>query len=210
MPTDKIDDEQIFFGEMDQKKAHQSCCTCQTMGLLFGLILILTSFGLIYIYWQITRIKVSSFSLPDTNIIQQVSSKFSDIISQKSQTIEFNINDSELTTTFSSGLSLSSFALKDIQTQIMPGNVLIYGSLFKPLKSKVVISAVPKVKDSKIYLETTGITAGNLNIPKFLYNQINMALNSSLDNKFVLLYQVYNIDEVSSEEGKMVVKGKIK
>ena len=180
------------------------------MGLLFGLILILTSFGLIYIYWQITRIKVSSFSLPDTNIIQQVSSKFSDIISQKSQTIEFNINDSELTTTFSSGLSLSSFALKDIQTQIMPWNVLIYGSLFKPLKSKVVISAVPKVKDSKIYLETTGITAGNLNIPKFLYNQINMALNSSLDNKFVLLYQVYNIDEVSSEEGKMVVKGKIK
>lgn len=200
-------DADKFYDELDKTKVHQSCCTCQTLAILFLTILIILAGGLFYIYYQITREKVFSFKLP-TVTLQDFNKKLTDLKPDQSGQIQITLTDRDMSALLSEGLSLQSFLLKEIQVQIMPTEILIYGRLVKPLTSKVVISTIPKVQDGKINFEVTGITAGNLNFPKFLNNQIGESLTDLVNAKLAPVYTKFEVQEINLEENKLILTGK--
>jgi len=208
MVADQRDDEEIIFGELDRKRAHQSCCTCQSMALFFILIVIILASGLYYIYWQITREKVFSFQLPSAVSMQDFTARLDGLKPDTKNSLSLNLSNDEVTALFSEGLSLQSFILQDAQVQVMPSQMLIYGRLTKPLTSKVVLSAVPKVQEGKIVLETTGVTAGNFNFPKVVYPLVNQSITERFNSKLSLVYAKFTIEDVQLNENSLTIKGK--
>jgi len=206
----KNNDEEAFFAEMDRSEIHRSCCTCQSMTLLFTFVLVVLTAGLFYIYWQITREKVFAFKLPANISLQSFSNRLNNLQNNSLNNLEITLSNEEITALLSEGLNFQTFLLKEIQVQILPTQVLIYGRLIKPLKSKVVISAIPKIKDNKIYFETTGVTAGNLNFPNFLNPQISKALNDLISPKLLPIYNKFNIQEIKLNENNLTIYGQAK
>lgn len=202
-------DSERFYDEMDKTKVHQSCCTCQTLAILFLTLLIILAGGIFYIYYQVTREKVFSFKLP-TISIQDFNKKLTDLKADQSGQLQITLTNEDMSALLSEGLSLQSFLLKEIQVQIMPTETLIYGRLVKPLKSKVVISAVPRVKDGKINFEVSGITAGNLNFPKILNDQVGKSLTDLVNTKLAPIYAKFDVQEIILEENQLIIKGKAK
>lgn len=203
-------DEESFFGEMDKSKIHQSCCTCQSMAILFGLILIILAGGLFYIYWQITREKVFAFKLPTNISLQSFNARLNNLSNISSNNLELTLSNEDMTALLSEGLSFQTFLLKEIQVQILPSQILIYGRLVKPLQSKVVISAIPKTQNGKVIFEVTGVTAGNFNFPKFFNSQISKSLNSLIDAKLAPIYAKFNIEEIRLNENSLTIYGQAK
>ncbi len=202
-------DADKFYEELDKSKVHQSCCTCQTLAILFLTILVILGGGLFYIYYQVTREKVFSFKLPSISL-QSFNQKLGNLKSDELGNIQMTLTNEDVSALLSEGLSFQSFILKDIQVQIMPGEMIIYGRLVKPLKSKVVISTVPKPKDGQIEFEVKSITAGNLNFPKFVNVQIAKSLTGLVNAKLAPIYQKFSVQEINLEENKLILKGKAK
>lgn len=206
---DSTTEENKFYAEMDQQKFHQSCCTCQTMMILFSIILIILAGGIFYLYWQITREKVFSFHLP-TISLQNFSQKINNLKADDAGNLQIALTDEDMTALLSEGLSFQLLLLKDIQVQILPNQMLIYGTLVKPLKSKVVIGTIPKPKNGQIDFEITSVSAGNFNFPKFLENQIGKSLTSLVNAKLSPVYQKFSVEEINLENNKLIIKGKAK
>lgn len=202
-------DADKFYEEMDKTKVHQSCCTCQTLGIFFAVLLILSIVGILSIYYQITREKVFSFKLP-TISINNFNHKLADLKPDQSGQIQITLTNEDMSALMSGGLSWQSFLLQEIQVQIMPTEMLIYGHLIKPIKSKVVISAMPRAKSGKINFEVTGVTAGNFNFPKFVNHQVGLALTNLIDVKLAPIYQKFDVQEVTLGDGQLTIIGHAK
>lgn len=205
-------DSDKFYEELDKTKVHQSCCTCQTLAILFLTILIILAGTIFYIYYQVTREKVFSFKIPSISL-DNFNKKLSNLKTaqaDQSGQIQITLTDEDLSALLSEGLSLQSFLLKDIQVQILPTEILIYGRLVKPLKSKVVISALPSSKDGKINFEVTGVTAGNFNFPKFINAEIGKSLTNLVNAKLEPIYTKFEVQETNLEENKLIINGKAK
>jgi len=202
-------EKESFYEELDEKKSHQSCCTCQTLAIFFLIILIVLASGVIYIYWQITREKSFPANLPGVSLTQ-LNDKLKNLKSAANTPVEMSVDESELAFLLNEGISFENFLLKDVQVSINPTNILIYGSLTKPFSSKVVITAVPEAKDGKVNFKVTNISAGNFNLPAIVAERLGENLSNSLSNKMIMLYSKITVNEVKLADKKMILSGKIK
>lgn len=208
--SNKGNDEEKFYDELDDKKAHDSCCTCQTIVILFIIILILGLAIVVYLYFQITRGNLS-INPPAISATQaNFDTKVKDIKLDNSGEFQIILTPDDLNSLLNNGISTSNFALNNISTSINSSNVLIYGTLIKPINSKVAIETTPRVSSFKIVLDVNKITAGSINLPNFLTQSISNSISDSFNQKMEILYKSYIIDKVSLEENKMIITGQKK
>lgn len=196
--------EQDFYRDLDKKKSHQSCCTCQTLVLFFMGVLVVF-FGLIFfVYWQVTHGGILNFNTP-TATIQDFQKKLDNVSLNPNGEIKLNLTSNELNAILTGGISIQNFVLKDIVLSINPDNILIYGSLIKPISSKVVITTIPVVKNEKLSLHITKITAGKMDLPNFLNNRAEDGLNNLLDAKMAPFYQKATVNKVELSQDKIII-----
>lgn len=210
MLSNKSDTDEKFYDDLDEKRSHGSCCTCQGMVLLFVGLLILSVVGVFYIYRQITAIKV-----PTINLAQNFSNKnFEQMITNLKPTndgqIEIVLSENDLSSFLSNGLSFQNFALQDTQAAINSNEIIVYGSLIRPLSSKIVLGLTPKVENGKINFVVNSINAGNWKVPKFIAGQLSKGFSGSINNKFEPIYKIAIVNKIELQDRQMTITGKLK
>lgn len=202
-------DENRFYKEVDEKRSHNSCCTCQTMLIFFVIIFIITIFGVYYFYKQITNSNIK-FNLPDiTASFDEVKNKFSKM-DFSGKDISLPVSEEELSVLIKDGFNLESLSLKDLQTTINPESIIIYGDLIKPINSKIAMETIPEIIDNRIYFRVDSIKAGKLNLPKFIADRYAESLSENLAQKISVIYNNFTVEEVILQDKKMLIKGKKK
>lgn len=203
-------EEEKFYKELDKKRSFNSCCTCQTLIIFFTVILILSSIGTYYLYYQITHGGVT-FNPPITSTKSvDFSKQVSNIKTDAKGDFKLVLTSNDLTNLLNSGYSTQNILLKDINTSIGSSNIVIYGTLLKPISSKVTISAVPKVADGKILLDVNKLTAGNINFPEIMSSKISSNLSGFADQKMTQLYKNYIVENITLSHNQMTISGKVK
>jgi uncharacterized protein YpmS len=197
-------EEEVFYKDLDDKKSSGGCCTCQTIAILFSVILLLAILIIIFLYYQITH-GGALFNGTDQNT--DISTSIENIKADNSGEFQLSISSNELSALLNDGLTTGNFILKDIHTSINPTNVLIYGTLVKPISSKVVITAVPRAENGKIVMKVTKFSAGKINLPTFLSNYFTTTTSNLLNQKLNLIYVKYSISQVTLNNDQMTIFG---
>jgi len=198
-----------FYKELDEHRAHASCCTCQTLVIFFSLILIVLIFLTVYLFWRFNQEKSKIVQLPQ-KITNEILSKQFKISTGEMGSVEIPVDDNSLSKLLNSGFSFDNFTIKDIQTIINPNEVIIIGKLLSPINTKLVISVVPQVKDGKIDLSVKSVRSGSLTWPDFLAKTLTNNLKNFFNQKFWLINQTINLETIELQDGKMILKGKVK
>lgn len=197
-----------FYDDLDKTRAHDSCCTFQTMIILFIIILILAIGGILYLYFQIksgglfTSNKVA-ISLSDAqNKIKNLK-----VTNGEAQITLSNV---ELAAILDTGLSAENFVLQDLTTSISSENILFYGNLIKPMSTRVVINTIPEISSGKVSFQVKQVTAGNLHLFQFINQSIESRLNENFTTKMSLFYTSYDAVEVKLDQNKLIINGRKK
>lgn len=198
-----------FYQELDQKKLHQSCCTCHTLVILFGFFLIIVSGSIFYLYWQVTHGGMLRSGNNKSVTIKDFDNKLNNV-AVEDNIFTLSLTADELNSVLTKGLSVDDFILKDIVTSINPSEVLIYGNLVKPLNAKVMITCLPTAAGGKIKLQVTKISAGSVNLPAILNRKVSDNITTLLDRKFENFYKKNTVEQVSLNQDTILVSGKIK
>jgi len=203
------DDEEKdkFYDELDEKASHKSCCTCQTLLIFFICLLFISTGVIFYLYWQIKKGDIFN-SLPHINISKDYQAKLDKPEVDTNGDFQLTLTSDDLTGLLSEGVSTENFVLKDINVSVNPSNVLVYGTLIKPISSKVVITAVPKVENGKIKFNVTNISAGDINLPAVFNNSISGSLSGLFDKKLATFYENYEVQKVVLENNQIFLVGK--
>lgn len=201
--------EDDFYSEVDKRSLHKSCCTFQTLIIFFVILLVITLSGAIYCYRQIKKINLSSKIVTSSS---EDKNNFINKLQPESgaQTFEISITSEELTAVTSGGIAGKNLLIKNTQVIISADDIIIYGSLVKPISSELKIKTIPKVVDKKIKFEVQSATAGDLGLPNFINQYISDGLNKAMDENFSKLYQDYEVLNINLFSDKMVISGKIK
>ena len=202
-------DEDRFYSEVDEKRSHGSCCTFQSLILFFIITFILIVLGVFAVYKQITNNKIK-FNLPNIAIsLDEVKNKFSKL-DFAGNSIEISLSEEELSALVKDGFNIESMSLKNLQTTIDPKQILIYGDLFRPINSKLVMQATPEIRAGRIYFKVEKIKAVNINLPNFIAKRYSESLSENLANKVNIIYNNFSVEEVILDHKKMLIKGKKK
>lgn len=207
MTQKSAEENDNFYAELDKKTINQSCCTCQTLIILFVIILFLVSGGVFYLYLQVT--KGSGIFLNRNTKTEKIDTKLESVKSQNGR-YSLIITDNEMRDSLNDGITLQNFVLKDVDTAINPLEILISGILVQPLNSKVVISVLPKAENGKLKFTVSKITTGSINLPKIFNQRVSETINSIFDKKMDKFYKNNIIEEVELKDNQMEIKGKIK
>ena len=121
-----------FYHELDEKTAHNSCCTCQTLTILFISFLIILVGTIFYLYWQITRGGILYLPSIRNASVQDFNQKLQNPAVSGNQ-VTLMLTADEFNAVLNNGLTISNFVIKDVNLSINPKEFLIYGNLIKPL-----------------------------------------------------------------------------
>lgn len=205
---DRKNDE--FYEELDTDKVHASCCSCQTLALLFGFIFVVLIALVIYLYSQFTSDKIQLPLFNNTFSGIDIKNSLANLRPDNSGEVEIDLSEKDLTTVLEGGISVQSFILKDVQTAINPDEIIVYGTLIQPINSKIVLGLVPSVVNGKIVFTVKSLSAGTVKLPDFVLKQIEQNVSDSINSKFTLVYAKINVTDVVLQDHQMQIKGKLK
>lgn len=203
-------DQDEFYKDLDEKKAHSSCCSFPTLVIFFVIILVLAIAILFFLYYQITHGGSIFDNSKKATAGIEFSQKINDIKPTETGTFQIILSSDDLSNLLNSGLTAENFVLKDIRTSIGTENIQIYGTLIKPMSSKVVITVVPKVSNGKLALNVSKASFGKLNLTGFIAAKLSKTATNLLNQKMAVLYKNYEVESVSLEIDKMLIMGKLK
>jgi len=208
-----VDDEDKFYREMDVKKIHQSCCTCQTLTILFILLFFFLAGTFSYVLWQVKSKPIGDFSLKSlpssmATVLKGFQGKLDELKSEKSKEVQITITEQEFTAMVAEGFSFDQFVLRDSLVKIDEANVTLYSNLVKPLNSRIIIKTIPTVKEGKLSFEITSIKTGMLELPKFLVIKISNNLSGLISGKINSVYNRMEIEKIDLKNGRMILTGK--
>jgi len=198
-----------FYDELDEKTSRNSCCTCQTLLIFFICLLFISTGVIFYLYWQIKKGDIFN-GLPHTNISKDYQAKIDKPEVDNNGDFQLTLTSDDLTGLLSEGISTENFVLKDINVSVNPSNMLVYGTLVKPIGSKVVITAVPKIEEGKIRFNISNISAGNINLPAVFNSSVGGSLTNLFDKKLATFYENYGVQKVVLENNQIFLVGKSK
>lgn len=204
----EVEESGKFYDELDSHRVHKSCCSLNSMIFLAVIIFVLLASGFYFVYSKIKNQSIGLSKITNNFSWDNFQKKFDNLVPTGDGRYSLVLGEDDLSGLFYGGLSAESFLLKDIQAIIDPTKVLIYGNLTKPLNSKVIITALPKVIDGKVQFEVNNTLAGSLNLPAFLNSQIATTLSDNLNDKISLIYQKITVEEIQLKESKMIITGK--
>lgn len=200
--------EDDFYSELDEKTENSSCCTCQTMAILFSILLIIVILLSVWLgkelktfnwkFWQKYTIKNS----------QTINNKLKEF--ENNPEIEIIFTSKELTSLINKSISNLYFELKNPEFNITQENIILNGKLVRPLKSDIKIDLLPEIRNEKVYLKVTNVAANNITLPTFLNGELEKVLNNLIESQFKSIYDKYIITNVDLETDKLIIKGKIK
>lgn len=140
------DDEQ-FYQELDEKRSHGSCCTCQTFIILFLVVLFLTLGGISYLYFEIKKGGLFTNSAKFSS--KNIQSQLDNVQVDKNNQFKLVLSPDDLNSFFSQGISTQGFIIKDTRVSIDPNEILIYGNLIKPMSAKLGMSNTKETTKTK-------------------------------------------------------------
>lgn len=204
---DEANEEDRFYSDLDEKKSHKSCCTCQTMIIAALVVLLLLAGVVLYVYYRINHGGFTAKQKNSTSTIQEVNTKLQNPTIDKNGKIQLILTSDELNTLLSEGLTTDNFLLKDIQVTINSQNILIYGTLIKPMSSKITVTAVPEVSNGKINLKINSVTAGSINLPAVITKSSSDSITELLNKKLQTFYDKYTAESVTLKENQIIIVG---
>jgi len=199
-----------FYNDLDEKKSHSSCCTCQTMAGFFIVIFIVLIFSVFYLYKMITSKKDFSIKRSVNYSSKNLESSLASPKILTDGRVETILTEDDLSTLVSGGLNFQSFVLREVQIGISPDEIIVYATLVKPLSSKIVVGVEPIVDNGKIVLKTKSINAGQLKISKIVLDQIDKGFDSSINARLDIINQKMSVEEIKLENHQLIVSGRIK
>lgn len=202
------DSAEDFYKELDEKRAHNSCCTFPTLIVLFFIILFIAVGGILYLYFQIKSGGLFT-SNKVTITLSDAQNKIKNLKSVGSET-QLEFSNVELAAILSHGISAENFVLQDLTASISSENILFYGNLTTPINSKVVINAIPEISNGKVNFKVSQVMAGNLHLFQFLDKSIESRLNENFTTKMNLFYAGYDATGVKLEQNKLIINGRKK
>ena len=208
LPAEKNDEE--FYQELDRDRTHASCCTCQTMFLLFGFLLIISIASIFFLYYQFKHHAYQNLfnsNLKISQTLENITSQFDQFkINNAGQIV---LTEDQLNTLLSTDINFRNFVFKDTITSIDADQIIVYGHLVGA-NSKAVISFVPKAENGKVKFESKSLVIAEIKMPGFMADQIVNNINSSLDTKLKLFYTRFTVVDVKLDNKKMIIDGTTK
>jgi len=199
-----------FYRELDEKKSHGSCCTCQTFAIFFIVLFLVLGGITFFLYWEITHGGILAGG-PSSNLTAKTTQD--KITNLKPNTFgEFSLvlSSEDMTNLLSEGFSKEKLVMKDIYVSINPNDIIVYSTLTQPISSKMAIEVVPKVENGKVNFQVQKISAGKLSVPLFLIPSISKSLSNLVSSKLDGIYTNFEVTKINLTENKMEIDGKIK
>lgn len=208
MPRTKNQEDE-FYGEMDDRTARRSCCSCKTLAIFFACLLIVAAGLLIYGYRQIKKINFTQNIQPSLQAKNEFFEKIK-FEEDKEPTLELRVTSEELTSIASNGFSNSYFETREVQIRILNEKIEIFGKMIRPFKTDLKIESQGEVEDGQIQFKFNKISAGKLSLPGLLKSEIEKSFNQMMDENFKELYQDYQVEKIELKEDEMIISGKLK
>lgn len=201
-------EDDTFYQELDQHRAHNSCCSCSTLAILFVALTILLCFTVGWGWWKITReIQFPNFSSKITNL-NELKNKIANSAKSNSDQIQIPLSESELNYLIGGGFSFGNFLFRNPQAKINSDKITIYAELVKPLNAKIKFTSIPVANKGKVEFPVNEFDAGNMKLPGFVLDKFSPMLSGFISGKLEIFYSKIYVDEVKLEEGKMLIIGK--
>ena len=208
MPKIKNQEDE-FYGEMDDRTARRSCCSCKTLAIFFACLLIVAAGLLIYGYRQIKKINFTQTIQPSLQAKNEFFNKIK-FEQDKEPTLELRITSEELTSIASGGFSNGYFETREVQIRILNEKIEIFGKMIRPFKTDLKIESQGEVEDGQIQFKFNKISAGKLSLPGLLKSEIEKSFNKMMDENFKELYEDYQVEKIELQEDEMIISGKLK
>ncbi len=204
----KLNPENEFYQELDEKTRRRSCCTCPVMIILFVLAAFLILGLTFFLYSKIRKVHLTT-NLPVKS--------FSALENPNSPTFTLAITGEELTAASGGELTVGSWQIQNIKYIINELGIEIDGQLVKIFKFDLKITSLPEVSEGppageagKLKLKIQKINAGRLGLPGFFRVEVENALNNLLDENLADVYKTYQVTDVKLGEDKIIISGKLK
>ncbi len=207
--NDSLEDDK-FYRDSDQERSRQGCCTCQTLFLFLISILIIAMVGIFYLYTQFKNDKFFHPNVDITASIKNLTDRFNNFSIGDINNGKIILTENELNTIIASDISFRNFVIQNTQTMINPQEIIIDGSLVKPVNSKIVIGLVPVVSAGKINFTVESVTIFNTKMPQFVAEKIGNSFNDCLNSKLNLIYSKIEVQSVDLQNRQMTISGKTK
>ncbi len=200
--------EDDFYLELDEKTQSSSCCTCQSMTILFIFFLVLSIFTAVWAGKEIKSVNWKFWEKYSIKNIGTIDNKLKEL--NKNSEIELIFTSNELTSLVKNGISNLYFETKNPKFNVSKDKILLTGELSRPLKSDISIDIIPEVRDEKVNFKITKINASNVTLPSLLNTEVEKVLNNLIDSQFESIYDKYSITSVGLKNDQLIIKGKIK
>ena len=202
------EEEEIFFDEMDRKSPGKSCCTCQTMIIVFVILLAVLVVLTLIINSRIKAPSNMQVTTPTSeNELLVANEKLQNAYLRKPDSkgmVTIELTSEELKALVSA--ADQDLLLKSIQVNITPLGIEAQGLITSPLKTNLTLMLACEVENSQVKIKVTDIKAGSLNIPSFLAQKISAQAEELFSKQFKKI-QHFEIQEIDLESGKMLIKG---
>jgi len=197
--------ENDFYKELDKDRAHQSCCTCQTLTILLIAIFVVLAAISLYFYWQISKSGIMG-KIP-INFNSNINNIKDNTVINSNGEVTLKINDYELNQLLSSGINFQSVIIREPRAEITTEELIIYGKMIKPLNTNITAFLEPKIKEGRLAFTLKKIQGNNYNLPTFVASSLEPNINKLLDQKMADVYKKYSFTNIILVKGQLSLVG---
>lgn len=207
MSTIPKNQENEFYGEMDQKTEKKSFCNCYTMAIFFG-ILTISVVGLIIYFARFINQKNINIG----NILPLITEKISrdENIRAKNPTLQLVVTADELNSILPESLKSYSLSLENPKITIAEQGILISGQLATAIKIPAEMTALALPKEGKVNIKIVKSKMGFVSLPGMVRAGIENSLNQLMDANFAQIYEIYEVNNIELGENQMTILGNLK
>ncbi len=195
-----------FYAELDQKTEKKSFCTCQTMAIFLGTLLIALVALTIYLALSLKNHNVSFEGLMP---ILKNKITADQNIESKAPSAEIVITDEDLNATLGN-LKSYSIKIEEPQFLINSADIELDCKLVTLFKLPAQFKILPQVSENKIKMNVVKAKVSLISAPKMIQAGLENSIDKIMDENLQEFYKSYKITDIQLEEGKMTIFGKIK
>lgn len=166
-----------IFDELDRQSKPRFACSCGTMLVFLVALAIVGVAGSLYIV-SLVKAKVihlpTAASMVSPSAVSAKLNRFAESMQQPNiLSPGLVISEQELTSILSVAAAKDDrFPVRGTSAKINPRNIVITGTLAKPIKSDIALAIAPKVIDSRLEFEVTKVAAGKLTLPSIALRRV--------------------------------------
>ena len=212
--------EDEFYQDIDNKK-ERHCCSCRAMMIVFVLLFIA---GATSIWYLLKSVQSISFLptrkvTPSQQSVDSLSDKLNQSLQQSAELqaegqageVTVVITENELTSLIaqnSGDFNNNLLAIKDITALINPSAIELYGTLTRPLKSSIKITAMPSIESGHLKIDIVKVETGKLKTPDLIVNELNKTIEGII-NQQVQKGSITSLSKIVLQNKQLAITGKL-